>query len=226
MTIKRQFKQLQNMTKPNKGFKKDLHSKLSEQLPGKRISFGFKYAAVGTIALVLLLGGTSVYAYESPEVSEGHFLHPVKEGIEQLEGKLRQGEPEERAGYHLKMFGRRLDEVDHQEMEDHRQALLETAADELGMTVDELEDAMFDPEAREDIMEQLNVESTRFFEMAETHRPNGPPPFVEGQQGFEAGFKGGEDLTWDERVDQVRNRVHDHQERHGEKPPMIEAEIE
>lgn len=39
-----------------------------------------------TALAVIFLMGTGVYAYESPNVGEGHPLFPVKRGIEQVEG--------------------------------------------------------------------------------------------------------------------------------------------
>ena len=171
------------------------------------MSLGFRYAAVGTIALVLLLGGTSVYAYESPEVSEGHFLHPVKQGIEQLEGKLRQGEPEGRAGHHLKMFGRRLDEADLQEVEEHKEILLETAAEELDMTVEELKDSMFDPGARVEILEQLDVENGRFLKMAGPPPGMLSPPMLEHMHEIGSDILENEDMVWEEKHGQIRERM-------------------
>ena len=117
------------MNKADKRFKRDLWCKLSQELPKQAMSYKLKFAAIGTMAMLLLVGATSVYAYDSPEVSGGHFLHPIKEGIERFEGKVHAGKPEGRAGFHLKMMGRRLDEAQIQEMEVARAELLERATD-------------------------------------------------------------------------------------------------
>ncbi len=201
------------MAKPSKGFKKELYSKLSNQMPAaEKASVGLKYAAAGTLGLVLLLGGTSAYAYGSPEVSEGHFLHPIKDGIERVEGELRDGKPEGRAGHHLKMMKRRLDEADKQEFEERKAELLERASEELGLTEEELKDAMFDPERRAEIIEELDLENERFLGMI------GPPPHMMPPEVSERMHeKGGdimenEDLSWDEKRNQMHERMRAHWE--------------
>jgi len=195
------------MNKADKRFKRDLWCKLSNELPKQSMSYKLKFAAIGSLALLLLAGGTSVYAYESDEVSQGHILHPIKEGIERFEGKLRQGKPEGRAGHHLKMMGRRLDEANHQEMEDRREQLLTTAAEELDMTVEELKDAMFDPDTRAEIIEQLDLENGRFLGMLGPPPDKVPPPMLEHMQEIGADIMENEDLTWEEKREQMHERM-------------------
>ncbi len=198
------------MSQPTKAFKRQLWKELSSELPQTSMTYRFKVAATATLAFVLLLGGTSVYAYESPEVSEGHALHPIKEGIERMEEKFKDGKPEGRAGFHLKMMGRRLDEADRQEMEDQKAELLERATTELGLTEEELKDAMFDPEARAEILEQLGLENERMFGMM------GPPPHMVPKEMMERMQEVGPDimenegLSWDEQREQMRERMRAH----------------
>ncbi|MFH1142328.1 MAG: hypothetical protein V1695_01290 [Candidatus Uhrbacteria bacterium] len=176
------------------------------------MSYKLKFVAIGSLAVLLLVGGTSVYAYESDEVSEGHILHPIKEGIEMFEGKLSQGKPEGRAGYHLKMMSRRLDEVGHQEMEERRERLLTTAAEELDMTVKELKDAMFDPQIRMEIIEQLDQENGRFLGMLGPPLDMMPPPMLEQMQEIGSDIMENDDLTWEEKRDQMHERMRVHWE--------------
>ena len=198
------------MSKADKRFKRDLWSKLSDQLPKKTMSYKLKFAAVGAMALLLLLGGTSVYAYESDQVSEGHVLHPLKDGIERVEEKFRGRHPEGRAKHHLKMMGRRLSEAERQELQEKKEQLLETAAEELDMTVEELKDAMFDPEQREEIIEQLGLENSRFLKMAGPPPGMMPPPMLDRLHEIGGDIMEDEELSWDEKREQMRNRMREH----------------
>ncbi|MBU1907462.1 hypothetical protein KKD71_04990, partial [Patescibacteria group bacterium] len=139
----------------------------------RRMSFTFKFVTVGVIVFVLLVGtGTGVYAYESPQVAEGHALYPMKQGIERVEGWFAM-KPEGKAEYHMKMMGRRLDEA---EMHEPTETMLEYAAAELGMSVEQLKSEMFDPSKRDAIVEQLISQNERFEEIF-ANMPPPPMPF-------------------------------------------------
>jgi hypothetical protein len=72
----------------------------------------FKKVAIGfAIVLPCLMGGTSVYAYSSPSVTEGNVLYPVKRGIETVRVHFA-GSPADRATIHLQLYERRLDEAE------------------------------------------------------------------------------------------------------------------
>lgn len=115
-----------------------------------------RFGAVGVTSLLLLMGGTAgVYAYESPEVIKGHPLFSVKQHLENAEQRLSQwrGEP---GMFHAKMMGRRLNELDfHQGKPGQQQILLSAAAEELGMTVEELRQGLHNPEKRSALIEKL-----------------------------------------------------------------------
>ena len=166
--VKRKLKNYQQRATMSRTSRKALWSKLSTEFDQtypatKKTSLAFRYAAVGLTAIVLLFGtGTGVYAYESPTVTEGHPLHFFKQGIEQVQGTLKFS-PEARSEYHAKMMDRRLREAEHfvgdKEM---LQASVEKAAAELGFTLEELQEEMFDPDMREQMIEKLSEQNVRF----------------------------------------------------------------
>jgi hypothetical protein len=106
--------------------------------------------------------GTGVYAYESPDVVEGHALYPVKQGIEGIEGRLAFTSAQ-KARFHAKMMHRRLREAEHLVDRQERVApLLVEAAEELGLTVSELKRELRDPESRAEVIEQLKEQDARY----------------------------------------------------------------
>ena len=117
-----------------------------------------RWGAVGVASLVLLVSGTaSVYAYESPVVVDGHPFYPLKQTLETAEHQFAQwrGKPGE---FHAKMMERRLNEFDiHQGKPEQQQVLLTAAAEELGMTVEELRQGLHDPQKRSALIEKLTV---------------------------------------------------------------------
>ncbi len=199
-TLKRQLKKFKKAAGPRRDFRGELWSKLSNEfdkvhvarLPSKslakegRMSFTFKFAAIGVVALVLLLGtGTGVYAYESPRVAEGHVLFPIKRGIENMEGLFFARGAEGQARFHLKMMQRRLDEAEVHEMYQYRDKMLEQAAMELDMSVQELKSEMLDPETRQEIINELVDENGRFARVfQELMRPE--PDFKAVQERIQA----------------------------------------
>lgn len=177
--IKRLLIKLKKQTGPTQEFRTELWVKLSDECD-KDVTvqavkgFSFKFAVAGVVVFVLLFStGTGVYAYESDSVSEGHMLFPMKRGVENVEGWFAKG-AKEQAEYHMKMMDRRLDEAERDCPKEHCEKMLEYAAEELGMTVDELKDEFMDPETRESIVEQLSEQNERFAEIFE----NAPMPPV------------------------------------------------
>lgn len=70
-----------------------------------------RYALVGIASLVLVFGtGTGVYAYESPDVVDGHPLYFVKSAVEKVESRFAIS-PEQRDRHEQKMLRRRAGEA-------------------------------------------------------------------------------------------------------------------
>lgn len=86
----------------------------------RKVAVGF------AVAIPILLGGTSVYAYSSPSVTESHVLYPVRRGIEAVQLRL-QFSPESLAAYHLDMYERRLQEAE--QLVQEQQLLVRTLQD-------------------------------------------------------------------------------------------------
>jgi len=207
--LKRQLKKLKRDTAPRREFRTELMSQLSDEFSktypasAQAVSFGFKFATASVIALVLLIGtGTGVYAYESPQVAEGDTLFPVKQGIERVEGWFAR-KPERKAEYHLKMMGRRLDEAEHHEQ---KEAMFEYAAEELGMSVEELKHDMFDPDKRDELIDHLISENERFEELFENMPP--PPRPYEGMREKLRDFH--KQVDEGQFSEQQRERMHEH----------------
>jgi len=207
--LKRQLKKLKRDTAPRREFRIELKVKLSDEFTRvhptktKRVSFVFKFATAGVVVFVLLIGtGTGVYAYESPQVADGHALYPMKQGIEKVEGWFARN-PEGKAEYHLKMMGRRLDEAERHEQ---KEAMLEYAAAELGMSVEELKSEMFDPEKRNELIERLISQNERFEEIFANMPP--PPKPYEGMREKLQHFH--QQVDEGQFSDEQRERLHDH----------------
>lgn len=137
----------------------------------------FRFATVGVAALVLVFGmGTGVYAYESPNVVDGHPLYFVKAGIEQVEERA-MITPEMKARFHAKMMSRRLNEGEHFVHDRYQvEPLLDKAADELEMSVVEVVEKMSDEEMRSKFIEELSLRSVRYGELSARVEENEPEP--------------------------------------------------
>jgi len=114
MNLKKLIKNLKADSRPEKKYKKELWRELDRRFdeiyPGAVKQFLPRRAFVTAVVIVLLFGvGSGAYAYESPEVVEGHPLHFLKDNIEKIEGSIK-FTPEQRAAWHLKMQERRLAE--------------------------------------------------------------------------------------------------------------------
>lgn len=82
-------------------------------------------------AVVLFTTGTGVYAYESPEVIEGHSLYPVKDNMERVEEWFARS-PNRQSEFHAKMLGRRMREARHnQHRPEFAQKILDQAVNQI-----------------------------------------------------------------------------------------------
>lgn len=104
-----QLRKLRRAASPSREFKAALWRQLAPApAVGLRLPRMF---AVGIASIVLLFGmGTGVYAYGSPDVTEGHPLYSVKQGIENVEGRLAFSE-EQKLRHQRKMVRRRIIEA-------------------------------------------------------------------------------------------------------------------
>ncbi len=102
--------------RPAHGFKVRLWQVLDAALPPisrseLRYAFMRKTAIGFAIILPFLLGSTTAYAYNSPSVTEGSVLYPMKRGIETIQIRFART-PSDQAVVHIKMYSRRLDEAE------------------------------------------------------------------------------------------------------------------
>lgn len=123
----------------------------------------FRFAAVGVASFTLVFGmGTGVYAYESPDVVDGHPLYPIKQGMETVEGRFAET-PDQRAEFHLKMMRRRVTEAERLDAQREKiTEILESATEELELSANELDDPTRDPARREKILNGLSETSERY----------------------------------------------------------------
>ncbi len=180
------MKKLKQRTSPKAEFKRELWAELEKEydeaygpLPSTRPArLVYRFAAVGVAVMVLFVTtGTGVYAYNSPEVSAGHALFLLKQGIEGFEcGVFRA--PERKAACHARMMQRRLDEAEIETDPTLRERILEHAADELGISVEQLRKEWANPENRDGIIEELSDENNRFIKLMNQLRR--PDPKFEG----------------------------------------------
>jgi len=171
--FKRKLKKIGKSVHASKVYKTQLWSELSEAFDEEysdipACSHRFRFATAGLLAVVLMTTmGTGVYAYESPEVVEGHILHPIKSGIERMQESFARS-PEARAEFHAKMMNRRLNEGEHHlpKRPEQIENFLEKAAVQLELSVEEIENAMSSDETRADLIEQLSLHNARYEELA------------------------------------------------------------
>lgn len=161
--LKRQLKRLRREATPSDAFKDALLSRIVGA-PVPR--FAFRFAAVGMAVVVLVFGmGTGVYAYESPDVVSGHPLYFVKQKIEDVESQFATT-AEARAYFHAKMMERRMSEAERiVEQQEKLEAVLESAADELDQSVEELRGELKDHPKRRAIIERLQEQNDRYENM-------------------------------------------------------------
>lgn len=118
--MEKDLEHIQQVLTPMKAFQSKLRKKLFATFVNRRLHSFFTSVTIRSmqmrriligllIVLVLLGGGLSVYAYESPDVTNGHPLYGLKRTMEQVEGLFATTD-ESQAEYHLKMALRRIDE--------------------------------------------------------------------------------------------------------------------
>ena len=158
--LKRQLRKLRRESTPSDAFKDALLSRIVGA-PAPRVAF--RFAAVGVAVVVLVFGmGTGVYAYESPDVVDGHPLYFVKQKMEDVEGRFATTS-EARAHFHAKMMERRMSEAERiVESQEKLEAVLESATDELDLSVQELKMELRDHPRRKAIIERLNAQNDRY----------------------------------------------------------------
>lgn len=161
--LKRQLKKLKRQSTPSSVFKQALLRDILDEAP---VPFAFpmrRFATIGLTAIVLFVTtGAGVYAYESPEVVEGHPLHFVKEGIEETEAKFAVSAGA-KARFHAKMRDRRLKEAEHHaEQPEKMELILEHSAESLEKSVIELKAELANPETREAVVDVLIKQDDRY----------------------------------------------------------------
>ncbi|NQV90744.1 hypothetical protein HQ487_05080 [Candidatus Uhrbacteria bacterium] len=171
--LKRQLNKAKRRITPSTVFRTRLLSELSvayDQTYGcpRPKSLTYRFAMVGLASFVLIFTmGTGVYAYESPEVTNGHPLYFVKNGMETLQQGFHRS-PESRAEFHANMMRRRLQEGEHF-LPNHPNSVpfsLDAAADQFEHTIQALEDGVIDQEAREGVIESLSMQRARYLELS------------------------------------------------------------
>ena len=145
----------------------------------------FRLATAGVAALIVILGaGTGVYAYESPDVSDGHPLYPIKQGIERVQERFAVT-PGQQAAFHADMMGRRMSEAERLDRDKEQiPKILESAAAELDRSVIELKNDLRDPERRQEVIDRLSETNERYAEVL-SRVPEGrskPPPSPENMR--------------------------------------------
>ncbi|MBI4257307.1 hypothetical protein HY626_04610 [Candidatus Uhrbacteria bacterium] len=170
--LKRQLKKAKQSSAPAKAFRGRLLSELSlayDQEYGcpQRRPFLIQFAGVSFASLVLFFGmGAGVYAYESPQVTEGHPLYFVKSGLESIQGGFARS-PEARAQFHAEMMERRLAEGEYQlpHRPDRVPPSLDEAAEQFEQTISALDEGVKD-EMRKKLIESLSLHRARYLELS------------------------------------------------------------
>ncbi len=122
--LEKLLKSLAEEAQPDKKFEMMLQQKLKEQFAEKHGSTAqtgnvssffmrlLKFKLQFTTALILVLfTSTTIYAYESDAVTNGHILYPLKRTAEKVE-EIFANSPEEKSDYYHKMAKRRISELE------------------------------------------------------------------------------------------------------------------
>jgi len=131
---------------PDRRFKRALKTQLdqafSEKYPECNLWYQtrvFKYSMVALLAVFFLgSSGVGVYAYSSPEVTEGAVLYPIKKAIENVEARTKRT-PEARAKFKLKQIERREAEKSVLEKKPKKQMHLRNLEDRIAKNEEDLE---------------------------------------------------------------------------------------
>lgn len=164
--IKIKLKKIKKDSSPSQAFKSSLHMQLKKEMENKYMvntSIIARYAVVGITSMALVFSaGTGVYAYESPEVVDGHPLEFVKESIEGVEERIATIR-KRKAEYHTKMLRRRLAEAEtHNKVPDKTNRLLSAAAIELGMTMQDLRENIHNEETQQVLVDKLTIVNEKY----------------------------------------------------------------
>jgi len=130
-------------------------------------SHKFRFASAGLLAIILMTTmGTGVYAYESPDVVDGHIFYPIKAGIENMEERFARS-PEARAAFHAKMMSRRLSEGERNfpKYSKDVEAALEKAAVHLEKSVTQIETVEKEKDSRVELIDALSIKNARYEEL-------------------------------------------------------------
>ncbi len=193
--LKAKLKWFGRKARPSRAFTSALLSKL-EPVASYR-QHAFRFATAGMAAVLVIFGtGTSVYAYSSPDVSDGHPLYPIKHGMEQLQERFA-ATSDQRAEFHADMMQRRMAEAERlDQTKEQIPKILESAASELDLSVNELKADLRDPEQRKEVIDRLSETNERYADVLSrvpkamdrpemTGRPDGlrrEPPSPEGMR--------------------------------------------
>lgn len=142
----------------------------------RRRPFFVRATAVGLASLVLFFTvGTGVYAYESPEVTEGHPLYFVKSSLEFVQRGVARS-PEARAQFHAQMMERRLTEAEHHLLSsrpDRVPLSLKQAADQFEQSITALDEGVKDEKERTNMLDALSMRRARYLELSARVRAGG-----------------------------------------------------
>ena len=100
-----------------------------------------KFASAGLVVFLVMGGGVGTYAYTNPDVTVDHLLYPFKRGIENVEGGFTFS-PEQKAGFHLKMAMRRMDEAEKLHERFKKNVELKDRAEAIAKTLEFMESEM------------------------------------------------------------------------------------
>jgi hypothetical protein len=112
---KQKLKKLRALGAADDSFRSALRSKLMAMQPTVERHSGpsaVRYVAVFAVLIVMLILGTSSYAYASNAVAEGDRLFPVKTTLENLEGNFANS-PEAQVKFQTKIAHRRIQETNY-----------------------------------------------------------------------------------------------------------------
>jgi len=174
MSLKKLIKGLRQESRPEKKCKKALWRQLDHQFdhmyPGAKRLVPRPAVIIAVVVLIAVGVGTSTYAYESPEVVEGHPLNFLKQNIENFEGKIKFS-PEKKAEWHLKMQDRRLAEAEHfVNKNDFRKNLFEKGIGEMGQGLDEAKRIKL-KDKRQEMLEHISAMEQKHIEMLRQIKP-------------------------------------------------------
>ncbi len=142
--IDKALKNLAKEVKPDKKFMQGLEHKLSErfdELYQKQnlrskwgLLFRFKLRLATTLS-VLALTSTTIFAYQSESVTNGHILYPLKRGAEKVEGFFA-NTPQEKFEFQEKIRQRRVEELYYIKINNPASERLERINNEIKQTIE------------------------------------------------------------------------------------------